>query len=194
MTDKLKQYIDEHRDQFDTELPDGYLFKRIQQELPGKAKAAATPLPWKIKHLVAAAAVLLCIVIAAFYFIPKQQKEAPVAANETPAVNNDNPVINEPVYAKQISQFREVIVMQQEELKKLENEYPQLYHQFVSDINELDSSYQSLKTKLSANPNREMLLEAMIQNLQLQSELLNRQLVIIKEIKQKNKSNEKNTI
>jgi len=39
-----------------------------------------------------------------------------------------------------------------------------------------------------------MLLEAMIQNLQLQSELLNRQLLIIKEIKQKSKNHEKNTI
>jgi hypothetical protein len=49
-----------------------------------------------------------------------------------------------------------------------------------------------LKLKLPANPNRELLLEAMLQNLQLQSELLNRQLLIIKEIKQKNKQYEKN--
>jgi len=45
-----------------------------------------------------------------------------------------------------------------------------------------------LKTSLENNPNTEMLLEAMIRNLQIQSELLARQLSIIKEIKQKSKA------
>jgi len=51
-----------------------------------------------------------------------------------------------------------------------------------------------LKTKLPENPNREMLLEAMISNLQMQSDLLSRQLKIIKEIKQKSIAHEKQVI
>jgi len=40
---------------------------------------------------------------------------------------------------------------------------------------------------LPSNPNREQLLEAMIQNLKLQTELLNQQLLIIQKIKQAKK-------
>jgi hypothetical protein len=51
-----------------------------------------------------------------------------------------------------------------------------------------------LKNQLPVNPNREQLLEGMIQNLRLQTELLNQQLNIIKLIKQsKSKTNEKNS-
>jgi hypothetical protein len=100
----------------------------------------------------------------------------------------------DPLYAKQIVHYQEMIGLQQTELKQVEKEQPQLYHQFAADINQLDSAYRSLKTTLTTNPNREMLLEAMIRNLQFQSDLLNRQLLIIKEIKQKSKAHEKSTI
>jgi phage shock protein A len=84
--------------------------------------------------------------------------------------------------------------LKQNELRQIEKDQPELYRQFVSDITQLDSSYNSLKKELPANPNREQLLEAMIQNLQLQTELLNQQLRIIKQIKQaKNKSHDNNS-
>jgi hypothetical protein len=102
--------------------------------------------------------------------------------------------ITDPVYAKQIYHFREIIDLQQTELRQVEKEQPELYHQFAGDLHKLDSAYSVLKINLAENPNREMLLEAMIQNLQLQSDLLNQQLIIIKEIKQKSKNHEKTTI
>ena len=62
-----------------------------------------------------------------------------------------------------------------------------------TDITQLDSSYKSLESQLSTTPNRELLIEAMIQNLQLQLNVLNQQLNIINQIKQsKSNSNEKN--
>ncbi|HLX92631.1 MAG TPA: hypothetical protein VKR32_13160, partial [Puia sp.] len=75
-----------------------------------------------------------------------------------------------------------------DELKKIKKDEPLLYKQFSSDVYKLDTVYQSLKKQLPKNPNREQLLEAMIQNLQLQMELLNRQLNIIKQINNSKKS------
>jgi hypothetical protein len=57
----------------------------------------------------------------------------------------------------------------------------------------LDSSYNTLKDQLSATPNREMLLEAMVQNLQLQLNVLNQQLNIIHQIKEQKKYNHAKT-
>jgi hypothetical protein len=97
----------------------------------------------------------------------------------------------DPVYAIQISQIRRLIDTQQDELVRLQKDNPQLYAEFSRDVMNLDSAYQELKKQLDNNPNREILLEAMIGNLQLQSDLLSRQLLIIRQIKQKNNSHEK---
>jgi hypothetical protein len=191
MNDKLKQFIDEHRETFDDEQPGDSVLKKIQEQLPGQAPLKKMIFPWR--KLAAAAAILLFIVAALYFILPGKAKPAipPVVDNPGPVIEENTDLVD-PVFARQFTQYREMIGLQQSELKQLEKEYPQLYRQFVTDMNELDSSYQALKLKLPANPNRELLLEAMLQNLQLQSELLNRQLLIIKEIKQKNKQYEKN--
>ena len=75
------------------------------------------------------------------------------------------------------------------ELKEIEKENPNLYKKFVTDINKLDSSYNALKKELPENPNREQLLEAMIENLRLQTEILNQQLSIINQIKASKSTN-----
>ncbi len=192
MSDQLKDFIDKNRQAFDANEPGPQLFKRIEKQMTGKGKTKKmfiNPLRF------AAAAVMLIVISGIVYTIVNKKKSAgdPVVKTTQPPLE-EVALIGDPAFAKQIVYFQEIIGLQQSELKLLEKEYPQLYKQFVGDITELDSSYQSLKTNLPTNPNREMLLEAMIQNLQLQSELLNRQLLIIKEIKQKSKRHEKTTI
>jgi hypothetical protein len=139
------------------------------------------------KWSMAAAAMLI---IGTFIYFQYNKKVV-----ETPAVVKTENDINKlaPEYAPQVNEFAKLIDMKQEELKLLSKEQPQLYHKFTTDIIQLDSSYNALKNQLSVSPNKEMLLEAMIQNLQLQLNVLNQQLNIIQQIKQsKNDSHEKN--
>ena len=69
---------------------------------------------------------------------------------------------------------------------------PELYKQFSNDLRVLDSSYRMLQTQAAQSPNRDVIMKAMIQNLQLQAELLYRQLLISNEIKNnKTQKNEK---
>ena len=91
--------------------------------------------------------------------------------------------INEEMY-----HYAKIVELKQKELKKIEKDEPLLYKQFAGDVNKLDSVYRSLKKELDVNPNREQLLEAMIRNLQLQMDLLNHQLEIIKQINHSKKS------
>lgn len=190
MTDRLKNYIDANRPVFDSEEPRADLFARIDEKMHNKPARNSRLIFWKQAaifigiFLLGAGAVLLTVKNNS------SSTELPLTIKK-----DQNPdeisFIGDASYARQILQFREVIGLKQEELKQLKKDYPDLYKQFVDDVNELDSSYESLKIKLAETPNKEMLLEAMIQNLQLQSELLNRQLLIIKEIKQKTKSHAK---
>jgi len=91
-------------------------------------------------------------------------------------------------YAQETYYYAKLIEIKQSELRKLEKDEPLLYKKFSGDVHKLDSVYHSLQKELPKNSNREQVLEAMIQNLQLQIGLLNHQLDIIKQINHSKKS------
>ncbi len=84
---------------------------------------------------------------------------------------------------EELVHYTRLVELKQKQIKRIQNEEPMLYRQFAGDFNRLDSTFHILKNKLPVNPNREQILEAMIQNLQYQEALLNQQLNIIKKIK-----------
>ena len=89
-----------------------------------------------------------------------------------------------PAYAKEVVQYTQMIDTKRAELKQMTESNPELYREFATDLDRLEKSYQSLKADLPQNPNQETLIQAMIQNLQLQINLLNEQLRVIQRIKQ----------
>jgi hypothetical protein len=85
------------------------------------------------------------------------------------------------------------VEVRQKELRVAIANDPELYRKFQQDLNTLDSSYRVLREQASQSMNGDVIIKAMIQNLQLQSELLGRQLMIIREFKTtKTSTNEKN--
>jgi hypothetical protein len=194
MTDQLKKFINQHRAAFDTEEPGSLLYSRIKDKLYQREEKKTNWQPWRWAAVISGLLLLSTI----FYFRENNKRviSSPDAVESSLSSakeesSTDINFIGDASYARQINQFQEIIGLKQVELEQLKTSYPDLYNQFTKDIEELNKAYQDLKIKLEATPNREMLLEAMIQNLQLQSELLNRQLLIIKEIKQKTKSHAK---
>jgi hypothetical protein len=113
----------------------------------------------------------------------QQAPNLPAAPSGKPEDAIDQSEISEEMY-----HYAKIVELRQKELKKIEKDEPLLYKQFAGDVNKLDSVYRSLKKQYGANPNKEQLLEAMIQNLQLQIGLLNHQLEIIKQINHTKKS------
>jgi hypothetical protein len=107
-------------------------------------------------------------------------------------VNNDNIVRREPSpeddYKEEMHYYGKLVDIKHRELKSIEKDEPLLYKQFAGDVFKLDSVYRNLEKQLPKNSNREQLLEAMLQNLQLQMGLLNHQLDIIKQINHSKKT------
>ena len=189
MKNRLEQFIQDNREAFDNEEPRPQLWKNLQAQVQESQKDE------RVFHLSflrwTAAAAVLIMLAGIFYYMEQKKESATLAKTElssTPVTTEEVLKDLDPDYAKQVYHFTQLIELKQGELKQIEKEHPELYHQFVRDINKLDSSYQALKLELPGNANRELLLEAMIQNLKLQSELLNQQLSIIKQINQKNKN------
>ena len=197
MSKRLDDFIHNHRDEFDSDLPSSQVWNKIDERLSSPKKAKVVPINWM--RWSAAAAVVILIGAATLYWFnssPVVPEKVTVKNDVNVPVVVDSSMLNEinPVYAKELYHFTQLIELKQDELKQLEKENPELYKQFVSDINKLDSSYNVLKRELPANPNREQLLEAMIGNLQVQMDMLNQQLQIIQQIKQsKNKDNDPNS-
>ncbi len=85
-------------------------------------------------------------------------------------------------YQEEIGHYAGLVRIKHKELRRIEKDEPLLYQQFAGDIKKLDSVYRALEKQLPGNPNHEQLMEAMVQDLQLQTKLLNHQLDIIKQI------------
>jgi len=193
MSNRLEQFIQDNREAFDSEEPRKELWRKLNNQLDENNK------DHRVFHLSflrwTAAAAVVIMLVGMFYYMQKQS--ANNLASNDPATRNAptaDQMMNDldPTYAKQVYHFTQLIELKQSELKQIEKEQPELYHQFVKDINKMDSSYQALKKELPTNPNRELLLETMIENLRLQTELLNQQLSIIKLLKQKNTKDNEN--
>ena len=241
MNNRLEQFVQDHREEFDTEEPDSKIWDAIRKDVgsadPTKKKQANVVQIFRTRWSVAAA-ILLLIAGTTWYFSTRHSNSNPAVAagnnlpvpagatphpatpapsqavtpqpdgtqslagtspntgspNDNAAATNDNgnadhgnaeldASVNEEMY-----HYAKLVEIKHKELKTIEKDEPLLYRQFSSDVNRLDSVYRSLQVQLPKNPNREQLLEAMLQNLQLQMGLLNHQLDIIKQINHSKKT------
>lgn len=185
MSNDIEKFIADNRNSFDDASPSGKVWQNVEAAMTGKEKkrAVITPLfKWSI-----AASALLLVGFGTYFFINKRSASSDIAKIDSAKINI--PVTDPP----ETNEIAKLILLKQDELKTLGKDQPQLYEQFTKDITQLDSSYNALKNQLSITPNREVLIEAMIQNLQLQLNVLNQQLNIIHQIKESKKySHEKN--
>jgi hypothetical protein len=128
-----------------------------------------------------AASVGFLMLLSGFWFLNHQY-----GVTEQPEV-----LAVSPSYAREFTQYTRLVDEKQAELKAMTASNPALYEAFSTDLDRLERSYQTLKADLPVNPNQEVLVQAMIHNLQLQIDLLNEQLRVIQRMKtQNNKGNE----
>jgi hypothetical protein len=190
MKTNIEDFIRSHREEMDHQSPPDKVWNSIEREM---FPATVISMQSKRRKLViqfSAAACVLIVIVTGWMLLNRPDKP-----NQNLAATGNNAIIEDidPNYAAQVSQFTKTIEVKQLELKKIQAEQPQLYQEFSKDIERLDSSYNTLKTQLPKNPNREQLLEAMIRNLQLQTELLSQQLQIIQKIKNTKTSKNENS-
>lgn len=183
---RLEEFIRDNRNAFDDAKPSGDVWNQIEKTVvPTLNNTGSVRTISFAKWSMAAAAMLIISIVIVYYFSSVKTDVTPAAI--AGKLDADNMLIPE------VNEFTRMIVLKQEELKNVAREQPELYNKFTNDITQLDSAYKALKTQLRVTPNKEMLVEAMIQNLQLQLSVLNQQLNILKQIKQsKEYSHEKN--
>ncbi|GAB4009329.1 hypothetical protein GCM10028808_17660 [Spirosoma migulaei] len=197
--DKLERFVRDNHEAFDDKEPSLDLWKRIEAGLdkssldkPEPEQAGlniASPflqvhknrplnggrqIGWPTLDWRVAASIAVLLLAGCFLYMNQQY-----GVTHQPAI-----VAASPTYAKEVVQYTRLIDDKRAELKHMTEGNPALYQEFATDLDRLEKSYQSLKADFPQNPNQEVLIQAMIQNLQLQINLLNEQLRVIQRIKQ----------
>jgi hypothetical protein len=196
MGKNLKDFIDDNRRAFDDDLPSPVPWLLIEKAIkPGNSFQQVI-----IRNIYkwSAVAAVFFIAAIAIYFVVTRKNE----------INNKTVTLNQPAtiqpgngtdigkmdteFAAEAKKIYQSIELQQLQLKTMAVKQPGLYSQFALDLAVLDSSYRVLKAQAVQTPGREVIIKAMLQNLQLQAELLSKQLMIIQEFNNnKNNNNEK---
>ncbi|WP_025762679.1 hypothetical protein [Dyadobacter tibetensis] len=173
--DRLERFVRDNREDFDRLEPSEALWDKITQSLPAQenkngGKVIKGFFNWNNTGLKVAAVVVLAIGVGMLVYLNQEY-----GLSEHPAV-----AISQPSYAKEVSQYTRLIDRKRDEIIKLTSDNPELRTAFKADLEALEMSYRSLRTEIGHAPNQEAMLEAMIQNLQWQIDLLNQQLDILK--------------
>ena len=199
MSSDLEKFIRKNRGEFDDAEPSNKVWKDIERALPIKKEVKRFTIRDIYKWSAAAAIFFIALTSVYFLFIRKLPNSD---GDEIPTVKTDqqtnpsrldnfNSISIE--YATQFKQAEQAVEDRQKQLRAAIANDPALYHKFQQDLVTLDSSYRLLREQASQSINGDVIIKAMIQNLQLQSELLGRQLMIIHEYKTtKTSTNEKN--
>ena len=184
MSKRLEEFVNANRDEFDDIEPSADLWSRIEQDLPAhfvqpkKDEAKTFSLGFVLRI---AASVIVVMGISFVLYLRNQN------------TNNINYASINPVYAEQRIQYTRLIANKRTELQAVAHTDPQLYKEFSAETTKMDSIYRKLNSDLATSPNPELVLRAMIRNLEIQTQVLNQQLNVIEQYNQiKNKNESKN--
>jgi len=176
--DFLEKFILEHKQEFDSADPPPEVLDQIISEINlKKGKKTRTSWSWMWR-----AAAVLFFGISAYLFFQKESKEV--------TQNGINEVWEQQTedFANTERYYNSMIQVKRQELLGFIDKGSPYYTDFKNDIGELDSMYTLLKKEFDFN-NHDLVLDAMIKNLQLRIEIMDKQLQIIQQVQNENQAN-----
>jgi hypothetical protein len=190
MKDRLEKFVDEHRNELDAFEPRPDLWQDISRELHQKKEAKV--ISFSYTQLWRYAAAILLIIAAGFMIVQLTSRppQNPVAVTQPLPLQQIAPEM-----AEVESYYTSLINEKKAELEGYDLKALGIEDNLQQDVAALDSSYKRLKRELYAHDaNKEKIIEAMIQNLQLRMEVLNQQLKTLQRIRTIKRDNQNGNI
>ena len=186
--DRLEDFIRNNRSDLEQEGPSEAVWEGVRDKLFAEQKKPAgrgvkmVPMGvvWK---MAASFLILLVSVVLVQYYYHKKGEEAQTVAETTGETNNDATLQAYPDFAEAEAFYIAQINERKREIEALKPEKFGLGSEFSGDVAQLDSLYSFLKEELQVNAQNEQIVNAMIENLQMRIEILNQQLIILKQVK-----------
>ena len=168
--EKFENYIRDHKADFDDKTPPASAWDKIEAQL------GSTASPGYIRYWQAAAVLFFAISIGLLVTNYRTSQDNEIAVSESAEE-----------FRTTEEYYFDVIESQQGLLTTYLKQYPELAKDFKKDLAELSQNYNKLKKDFEATGEMEV-LNALINNLRLQQELLSNQLEIIQQIEEENEN------
>lgn len=160
MDDQIEQFVKKNRSHFDDDEPSPEVWDRIERRV---GRQYGISFWWKVAAV--------CFLSSTIYFALDRNSEPPIHTAE---------VITE--FAQAEAYYTQIISMKKAEIASFERD--QLEEVFLNEIDKLDQMYLDLKDTYDRQNSTELVIDAMISNLQLRMEILNQQLKVLKQLKE----------
>ncbi len=172
MSNKLEGFIKDNKKTFEEKGPSKQLWERIAAELDKKQqKKSIRMYQWM------SIAAMAIISLGAFLTYNYQTNTTIDVADVSPA------------FGKKEVHLASLIEEKKDSLQVYAKDNPELYNKFMIDVNKLNKDYDELKKQLQTSQNSQILVRAMMKNLDIQLQVLNEQLMIINQVNQYKKEN-----
>ena len=165
MQDNLKNFVKDHRDEFDALEPKDKIWAGIHKELEPSNKANAKMIFWR-----AAAIILFVCSIGLTFYVNKD-----LLNKSTGSIVYDSEFVSTENY------YRSIINERQQLIKMVAKTYPDIKNDFEEDWKILDQSYSQLKEEYAKSQSKEI-VNALVQNLRSRVNLLNKQIEILESV------------
>lgn len=172
--ENIEKFISANRKDFDDAFPPDEIWENIETSLNDERTITRKKKILYIRTFASVAAMLILIFSAGILLYKARTNRLDYSTID-------------PVLAKQQMEYDSLVQEKRETLFTMASNKPKLYREFSSVIDNMQRNYKQLKTELQQSPNKELTLEAMINNLKIQIEVLNQQLEILNAIHQREK-------
>ncbi len=173
MSDRLEDFVKQHREQFDLHEPDPSIWLKINPA--NKAlKQERRPMRWL--RIAAAVAMIFAGSTAGIYFLTGEKADSEVYSD----------LYTEIMETEQY--YSQMVADRYEELQPFLDSNPSAEEMLSYDMNELDEVYEELKEDLKDNASNPEVIEAMILNYRVKLEILED---LLNQLKEKENQDEK---
>ena len=183
MEDKLKKFVQDHREEFDTFEPRPDLWQDVSRELERRQAPQIIPL---YRRKVWQYAAVVTLLLGFGYGLVQYGKSL-----RDPGVGTTMASLESiaPEMAEVETYYLSVINQKTKERGTYDLRQLGVEKDFKGELAKLDSSYAQLKQELYKSPNKQRVIDAMVQNLQIRISILNQQLEVLNRIKQVKREN-----
>lgn len=171
--DQLKDFIQDHREDFDTSMPSSTLWDKIEEEknnVSPKKKIIKLNATW---YKVAAAILLASNLYFAFLLTDKNEGQTAVVEqplNEEIEVAESSSLYADFTAVELVYQSK--VNSRVEELRLYQTKFPEINKEITSELNVLSTDFNELKKELDNEVMDEVIIQAMIENYQIRLQIL----------------------
>ena len=176
MSDRLEEFVKQHREQFDLQEPDPSIWLKIN---PANVPVIKERRPMRWLRVAATIAIIFAGSSAGIYFLTGERGVSSQYSNELYLEMQETELY-----------YTQMVAQRYNELEPFLAENPAAREMLYTDMEELDEVYEELKNDLKDNVSNPEVIEAMILNYRVKLEILEDLLNQLKE--KENQDYEKN--